>query len=286
MAENTEIKNNHEEEQDTPEKVIGEREYVIFANPEKKDKRRLGPYGYMPLSTSRILLSGLPGVGKRNLILNMIHKMEPKPSCIHIVHIDPLTTEYDQLMSLGVPTLVYPPEEFPTAANIEDPFGEGNENSDVNFNVNFNEADDSVVSSDDESADTKKPPKGSPLVIVDEITTDQLGKIGASRFERMVNYVCTHRDTTLICSIQSMMNLPPKVRRSFNHFALWKQNDVMLNKIIAQRCGIGLDFLDLLFSACANKYEFIYIDLDEDRESPMRYRLNWLYPIVIEDVQE
>lgn len=237
----------------------------------------------MPLSTSRILLSGLPGVGKRNLILNMIHKMEPLPSCIHIVHIDPLTSEYDALIQMGIPVLIYSPEEFPTAANIEQPDEEAPaENSTDESSLPYGMDENNVKSFDSGKADeSDDAPAGSPLVIVDEITTDQLGKIGSARFERLVNYVCTHRDTTLICSIQSMMNLPAKVRRSFNHFALWRQNDEILNKIIAQRCGIGLDFLELLFGLCQNKYEFIYIDLDEDRESEWRYRLNWLYPITV-----
>jgi hypothetical protein len=265
-----EIKNNENILAAEPEEIIGEKEYVIFSNPDKKDKKRLGPYPYMPLSTSRILLSGLPGTGKRNLILNMVHKMKPIPSCVHIVHIDPLTTEYDQLANSGIQTFIYSPDDFPTMANIEVPEiddEETIENEDKN-------------SDDDDSAGKK----GSPLVIVDEITSDQLGRIGTARFERLINYGCTHRDTTLICSIQSMMNLPAKVRRSFNQYALWRQNDEILNKIISQRCGIGLEFLELLFNVCKNKYEFVYVDLDEDRDSPMRYRLNWLYPISIHDV--
>lgn len=247
----------------------GEKEYVIFENPEKKDRRRLGPWVYMPYSTSRILLSGLPGVGKRNLILNMIHKMDPYPSCIHVVHIDPLTSEYDALGELGIPVLIYSPEDFPTAGNIEEPEEESGE------------GEESGESEGSEGEEKKK--VGSPLVIVDEITTDQLGRVGAARFERLANYVCTHRDTTLICSIQSMMSIPAKVRRAFNHFALWRQNDGILNKMIAGRCGVGMDFLEDLFSLCKNKHEFIYIDLDEGPDSVNRYRLNWMYPIVVSE---
>lgn len=241
--------------------------YFIYKNPEKKALVRMGEERYMPNATSRILLSGLPGVGKRNLILNIIDRMDPPPSCVHLVHIDPLTTEYDHVAA-RVPVLMYSPEDFPTISNIENPF----ESSD-----NENDA--------GEDSEEKKETLG-PLVIVDEITTDQLGKEGAARFERLVNYGCTHRDTTLICSIQSLLNLPPKVRRAFNCFALWKQNDEQLNKIVSNRCGIHMDFLESLFQLCQSKYDFIFIDTDEERESEWRYRLNWMYPIIYSENTE
>jgi hypothetical protein len=248
---------------------IGEKEYVIFDNPEKKEKRRLGDYRYMPLNTSRILLSGLPGVGKRNLILNMVYKMNPPPSYIHIVHIDPLTHEYDALNSIA-PVLMYSPDDFPTAGNIEKPEEDSGD-----------DAQHSESGSEDENEK-----KGSPLIIIDEITTDQLNKEGIKRFERLVNYVCTHRDATLMCSIQSMMNIPAKVRRSFNNMALWIQNDMILNKIMSARCGVAPELLKLLFNLCKDKYDFIYIDADEERDSEWRYRLNWMHPITLTNAVE
>lgn len=250
---------NNKESADLPKEKITDA-YFIYKNPEKKPLIRMGNERYMPNATSRILLSGLPGVGKRNLILNIIDRIDPPPSCVHLVHIDPLTTEYDQIAD-KMPVLIYTPEDFPTIANIEKPF------------------------EDDESDEELSEKKTSgPLVIVDEITTDQLGKQGAARFERLVNYGCTHRNTTLFCSIQSLLNLPPKVRRAFNCFALWKQNDEQLNKIVSNRCGIEMDFLQSLFGLCQSKYDFIFIDTDEDRESEWRYRLNWMYPIIYSDI--
>jgi hypothetical protein len=255
------------ESDDTTEKAkdisLDKDKIYIFDNPEKSEKIRLGPADYMPYNCSRILCSGLPNCGKRGLIFNIIFRMNPKPSAIHLCHVDTLCTEYDQLSDICDNIYIYSPEDFPTIHNIENP---------------------EEVSSDDDhqSKDLDK----NPLVIVDEITTDQLGKKGAARFERMVNHVCTHRNTTLICSIQSILSIPQKIRRSFSQFAIWKQTDRMLNKLIASRCGVDSEFLDDLFKLCQTKHDFIYIDLDRDRDDPMRYRLNWIYPIIIKEVKD
>lgn len=238
---------------------------IIFPNPEKVCKVRLGMEDYMPNSSSRILLSAMPNCGKRNLILNIIHRMVPKPSVCHIVHCDPLTIEYDCLSEMGIPVIMYEPTDFPTLANIENPFG-----------------DDSELDSDDDSDVGKEIKFDNPLVIVDECTQDQLGKLGCHRLERMVNHICTHRNTTLICSIQSLLNLPPKARRGFNHLVLWKQADKDVNRMSAQRASIEPEMLADMFELCNSKYDFIWIDLDQPHDSKWRYRLNFYEPIIID----
>jgi hypothetical protein len=252
---------------------------IIFPNPEKNGRIRLGPEEYMPYSSSRILLSAMPNCGKRNLILNIIHRMSPPPSACHIVHCDPLTIEYDCLADMGIQTYMYDPTDFPTLHNIVKP-----------------EDNDSAAESGGESGGDEAPPAGegistaaadeprlaNPVVIVDECTQDQLGRLGCHRFERLVNHVCTHKNTTLLCSIQSLLNLPPKVRRGFNHFALWKQADKDVNRLSAQRANVPPEMLDDMFELCKNRYDFIWIDLDATHDSPWRFRLNFYEPITIE----
>ena len=234
---------------------------VIFDNPEKKGIARLGEEEYMPNSTSRILLSAMPGCGKRNLIFNILHRMKPPPSIVHIVHHDPHNEEYMPILDMGIPVLMYSPDNFPTLENIDNPH---NKESD-----------------DEEDPETKKKPLDNPLVIVDEVTADSLGKLGSHRFERLVNHICTHRNTTLMCSIQSLMSIPAKARRGFNHFALWKQADKQLNRLVADRASIRPEVLEDLFELCKDKYDFIYVDLDTPHDMPWRYRLNFIEPINI-----
>lgn len=246
---------NDEPEQPVEQHVPPSDTLVIYDNPEKRGRVRLGEESYMPHATSRILLSAMPGCGKRNLIFNILHRMRPPPSVVHLVHHDPHCTEYNSIIDMGIPLIMYSPDNMPTLENIDKPFG-------------------------DEAEDEKRP-LDNPLIIIDEVTNDSLGKIGSHRFERLVNHACTHRNATLICSIQSLMSIPPKARRGFNHFALWKQADKQLNKLVADRASIKPETLEDLFGLCHDKHDFIYVDLDSPHDDQWRYRLNFIEPITI-----
>jgi hypothetical protein len=268
ITQNADVTNEQEELTDEAKALLTETEpdcLIIFPNPEKGAKFRLGLEDYMPMSSSRILLSGLPGSGKRNVILNIIHRMKPKPNVVHLVHCDDQTIEYDCIADSGIPLIVYNPSDFPTVKNIEEP------------DADFGEPDDES----EEDARLEMKALQNPLVIVDEVTTDQLGKVGAHRFERLVNHVATHRNTTVICSIQSLINIPAKSRRAFNHIALWKQADKAVDQMAAVRSGIPYDTLRDFFGLCRSPYDFIWIDLDSDHDSPWRYRLDFISPIII-----
>lgn len=245
---------------------------VVYPNPEKNGRIRLGQEEYMPYITSRILLSGPPGSGKRNVILNLIRRIVPPPSVCHLVHHDPNSIEYDVLSEWGIPVITYGPQDFPTLKNLDDPWGHKEAKKAA-------KASDDSATSDDE--DDKIKTLDNPIVVVDEVTADAMGKKGCHRFERMVNHACTHRNTTLLCSIQSAASIPACVRRGFNHFALWKQPDDMLNKMLARRSGMKPDMLEDLFELLENPHEFIWVDLDSDWDSPWRYRLGLMSPIQI-----
>src|SRR5579864_7685106 len=189
------------------------RNLIVFDNPDKQGDRPSGPGPWMPRWPFRLLLSGPPGSGKRNMLLNVVFRLSPPPSAVHIVHYDPETVEYDVLGDLGCPLYYYDPADFPTSENIATPepppIGETPD----------------AGGSDDEAE--PEPPDGAPnalgaapLVIVDEVTADQLPADAKLRFERLLNFVSTHKNTTVMCSIQSVVNLPPKVRRGFNEFCL------------------------------------------------------------------
>ncbi len=247
---------------------------AIYPNPEKKGPIRLGREEYMPLVTSRILLSGPPGSGKRNVILNLIRRMLPPPNVVHLVHHDPNTEEYDILTDWGMDVLTYGPHDFPTLDNIDNPHGDVPAED-----TNKGGGDDDGENSEGTEAEPDKPVLSNPLVVVDEVTSELLGKKGCSRFERMVNHVCTHRNTTLLCSIQSAASIPAQVRRGFNHFGLWKQPDEMLNKILARRTSITPAVLNDLFMFIRDPHEFIWIDLDSPIDSEWHFRHGFMSPI-------
>ena len=148
---------------------------------------------------------------------------------------------------------------------------------------NITRPDDSSNSCDDDSSGSEGPaetPRGSgvlanPLVVVDEITDDSLNRVGRHRFERLVNHVCTHRNTTLMCSIQSASSIPVAARRGFNHYVVWPQPDRTLDKIIANRAGIPLGMLDDLFGLLRGPKEFVWVDMDSPQDSVWRYRVGF-----------
>lgn len=236
---------------------------LIFENPDKRGARPSGPGEAMPMWPFRLLLSGPPGSGKRNMLLNLVFRLDPPPSAIHIVHYDPETIEYEILESLGVPMFYYDPADFPVADNLSGPdpppLGDGGE---------------------------APPPKGGanplgacPLVIVDELTSDVLPTESKARFERLMNFGSTHRNTSVIASIQSVVNLPPKARRGFNQFCLWKQPDESASTLAATRAGIPPAMLRELFELCTDSHDSIWIDTDQRPDSIWRFRLNMLTPI-------
>jgi hypothetical protein len=121
-----------------------------------------------------------------------------------------------------------------------------------------------------------------PVVIIDEITKDILKDVQAQRFERLINFIATHKNTFVMCAIQSLTNIPPKCRRGFNNFAIWKQADSALNNMIANRCGLEKRHMDALFDLCETPKEFIYIDLDRHRDDQLFIRSNFINEILYE----
>jgi hypothetical protein len=236
----------------------------VFDNPDKKNKYRIGDEEYMPNNSSRILYSGPPDSGKRSMILNLIFRMRPSPSAIHIVHQDPETIEYDVLTKLGVPIYFYGPDDFVTLKNIESP-------------DEVDSDDEGYHTEEDSESGEKEDLSKNPVVIIDEITADTLKH--KDRMERLINYGATHKNILVICSIQSLMSIPVKSRRGFSQFCLWKQNDDTVNRLAASRAGVKQDVLDDLFKLCKSKHDSIWIDCDRHYDDKWRYRLNFILPI-------
>ena len=237
---------------------------LIFENPDKKAKRPSGPGSEMPIWPFRLLLAGPPGVGKRNMLLNVIFHLDPTPTAFHIVHCDPLTPEYSILEDLGAPIYYYDPSDFPTTENIEDP--------------------DPIAIGEHSGTDAGDEPiphtrHQAPFVIIDEVTTEMLDAEGKSRLERLMNFGSTHRNCSVAYSIQAVTNVPAKARRGFNQFCLWPQPDEAATVMAATRCGVPPAVLKELFQLCADRHDCIWVDCDQPPDSPWRFRLNFVGPI-------
>jgi hypothetical protein len=237
------------------------RALIIFKNPDKLITRSSGTTIDMPQWPFRLVCAGPPNSGKGNMLLNLIFQLHPPPSAIHIIHYDPHTTEYNKLEDIGVPIYYYDYNHFIRDEDITEPeiVSTGDiEKDEIISNINF---------------------ASDPLVIIDEITRDLISNESEMRWERLMNFTSSHRNTTVLCSIQSLVNLPPKVRRAFNQYVLWKQTDKSSNTLAATRAGIPPEMLNELFQLCHDKYDSIWIDCDRSMDDVYRFRLNMSIPI-------
>jgi hypothetical protein len=256
------------EPQKAPDAAAPPRALLVFQNPDKLGARASGPDDAMPGWPFRILFSGPPGCGKRNLLLNVVFRLRPLPSSIHVVHYDADTREYEELETLGRPIYYYTPADFPTIDNITNP-----DPPPIGDTADSPEEDPLQVPEDNLGSD--------PLVIIDEVTDDVLPNAEMKqRFERLMNYGSSHRNCSVMCSIQSLVNIPAKCRRGFNHFCLWKQPDETASALAANRAGVPVAMLRELFEGlCTDPHDSIWVDTTKHPDSPWRLRLNFLWPI-------
>lgn len=265
------------------------RSLLLFDNPDKKATRPSGDDPALPKWPFRLLLAGPPGVGKRNMILNVIFRLDPPPTSFHIVHYDTDTPEYKILEDLGVPIYYYSPADMPTAENLANPdptpLGDtSDEVAPVAVSLPVPVAPNDKTTTDDRADDPLLIPaddtvEASPFVIIDEITAEELGKEGSARLERLMNFGSTHRNASIAISIQSLTSVPPKARRAINQYCLWKQPDTNASVMAATRAGVPPALLQELFQLCHDKHDCIWVDCDVNPDSPWRFRLNFLTPI-------
>lgn len=250
-----------------------DRSLLIFANPEKLNHRPSGTHECLPMWPFRWLLTGPPGSGKRNIYLNIIFRLDPPPSAIHIIHYDPNTIELEILEDLGVPMYYYSYEDIPLSENISNPDEPEIGDSTIPNAINESDVEPMDVEQEQNLGEC-------PLVIIDEIIDDLLSPQSRMRLDRLLNYASTHRNCSVICSIQSLISIPSSSRRAFNIFTLWKQADKNSNLLTAQRSGIHPSMLTELFDdLCHDMHDNITIDLTRKIDDPWRIRYNLLCPV-------
>lgn len=248
---------------------------VLWKNPDKVEAYQLGDAPWMPFNTTRVLLSGVPGVGKSSVIRNILERVKPRFTSIHLVHLDSEGQhEYDYLFGLCPNVYIYGPKEIPSLANIDDPDGELDNDGDDN--------EDDTNESSTSSSGGRSPKAERPCLILDEITSDVLTPEGRTRLERHLGFTATHRSCPIFMSIQNLMAVQPKCRRLFDWYCLWRGPDREAHRVAASKAGIDLSLLDGLFSLCKTRYDFITTDCSRPPDDPYRYRLNLIEPIEVQ----
>lgn len=248
---------------------------IIFRNPDKMGGGNSGIAVWLPKWPFRMLLSGPPGCGKRNMLLNVIMRLRPAPTKILICHLDPSTTEYDVLKDL-CPIEYFTPSNPPNFSNIMKASKDSDEGEGEGENGDEGEGE---GENGDEGEDEERDPDERTVVIIDETPTKSLDKKSRESLERLCNYGSTHKNTSIMMCFQNITDISPQIRRAFNQYVLWRQPDTGATALAAHRVGAPPDELSELMSLCTEPHDSIWVDCDQHPDSEWRYRLNATNPI-------
>lgn len=218
--------------------------FLVFEHPEKTDVThatvtQLGwPF--------RMLLCGPVSCGKRNLTLNVVANIVPKPERLVVIHMDPGSNEYD-----GVATEIHGP------------------GSDFSF--------ESLAKCDEGSGSDDKPAASRTLVVIDEVDIAALRPSERKAMTDLMRYGSSHRSTSVIVSFQLFSKCALEIRRLMSAVTLWPGLDAREYKIVAQQYALDPGELSELMSLCGAR-EPLTIDL-ASRGTPLEFRLCWFWPV-------
>ena len=218
---------------------------LVFENPDKVGAgERSGKEPFMPTWPFRMLLTGPPHSGKRNALLNIAVRLDPPPTKIFVVHLDPSTKEYEILSDIA-PTEMFTPDEPPNFSELEEDDG-GN---------------------------------GRPLVIIDEVASKLMPTQARKELTQLLTYGSTHKNTSVMLCFQNLTSIDPAQRRCFNMFAIWPNVDDAVINLAAHRVGVPPEEMSDLMSLCKTQQDFIVVDTSRAPSDPYRFRLNLIYPV-------
>ena len=122
--------------------------------------------------------------------------------------------------------------------------------------------------------------KKKSLVILDDLEFKGMSKEQKANLDRLFGYVSTHKNISVLCCTQDIFNITPNIRRCSNLFVLWRSNDMVSMKMIAQKVGLKPEQFDYIFqNLIKEKRDSLWVD--NTVGSPYPYRINGFIPIDI-----
>jgi hypothetical protein len=125
------------------------------------------------------------------------------------------------------------------------------------------------------------PPPNSPyfdgqlktLCIIDDYDIEHTAtKEQKHNLDRLMAYVSTHKNVSVIVALQDMYNAPPSVRRMMNGFILYKV-DMRSVMDVMNKLGYNAMETKALFSLLETPHDNIFIDKTKDSPYPLRKNL-------------
>ena len=185
-------------------------------------------------SPSRILLLGPCGVGKSNLIKQLIIHQRPRFQQVYLIHEDAgFTKEYKDLECT---------EEFADIPPLEFWDNPG--------------------------------PHIKRAVIIDDLEITSANKERLKNLAILFRYASTHKGLTVYFGHQSFFNTPSLIRKMSNVYILWKPRSRTEMALIEDRVGMPKGALKELFATVApGHYDSICIDMLKDSPAKLRLNI-------------
>lgn len=101
------------------------------------------------------------------------------------------------------------------------------------------------------------------LWIIDDYPFFKMSKKDLLQFSQALTYISSHTNTSIICSVQDLLLLPPYIRRMFQVCIIFKNNDITAISIIVRKLSSVLNKKEI--ETCFNnllksKHDFVFID--------------------------
>lgn len=121
-------------------------------------------------------------------------------------------------------------------------------------------------------------------IILEDLPLKSLKPKERQSLDRMVGYVSSHKNTSILCTCQDAFNTPPSLRRMANILVLWKSPDMKSLKALTNQMNLPKEIIEYVFKAiCRGHYDSFMID---NSGSGPRFRKNLFEEIPLIDDDE
>jgi len=109
------------------------------------------------------------------------------------------------------------------------------------------------------------------LCILDDLEYRRMPKDQARCLDRLVGYVSTHRNVSVIITGQDPFALPVIARRCANLLILWRSHDWSMMSQIARKTGMtASDFKEIFKNHMPERHDSLWVDLTRNTPAPLR----------------
>ena len=109
------------------------------------------------------------------------------------------------------------------------------------------------------------------LIVIDDLELKNLSKEQKTNLDRLFGYVSTHKNISVMCTLQDAFNCPPSVRRCTNLFILWRVTDMDSLAMLSRKVGMSCDEFKYIFKhICKEHHDSLWIDQTKNTPYPLR----------------